>query len=111
MYEDLDTILADQYHNAKRRLKLVKRLRQAFNYQEDLDLCERQIQLTITFYESMIFDKRLLEKKIRIRKPTDDILAKNRVRNTIKNVFAYSTLSYRMMLSYWETYMSFWNTR
>lgn len=111
MTEDLDAILSDQYHSCKHRLKTVKRLRKVFNYAEDLDRCEKQILLAMSFYETMICDKRLLQKRIRIRKQTDDILAKNRVRTTFKNMFAYSTLSYRMMLSYWESYMSFWNPR
>lgn len=111
MTEDLDEILAEQYHTTKQRLKLVKRLRKVFNYQSDLDLVENQIHLTMQFYESMICDKRLLKKKIRTKPRTNDILAKNNFRNVMKSVFTVSTLSYKMMTSYWESYMSFWNLR
>ena len=111
MNDDLDTILADQYHCAKRQLKLVKRLRKVFNYQKDLDLVEHQVHLRMIFFENMICDKRLLKKKHKIKKQTGDILSRKNIRTILKNVFTYSSLSYKMMTSYWEAYMSFWHIR
>lgn len=80
-------------------------------YEKDLDLVEYQVHNNMKFFETMVHDKRLLKKKRKTKKSTDDILAKRGLRNFMKTVIAYSTLSYKMCSSYWESYMSFWNLK
>lgn len=109
--DELDLILLDQYHTTKRRLKTVKKLRKIVSYKEDLDRVEISIQQSLIFFETMIVDKSLLNKKHKLKKQTDDILGKGYIKDSIKYVFAYSALSYRMINDFWKNYMSFWKLR
>lgn len=108
--DDLDAILADQYHCAKRRLKVVARLRKVVNFHpHEAERLEKQIHLSMQFFENMIIDKRLLKKKHKRKKQTDDILNKLDTRAVMKNAFTMYAVSYRMITHYWQSYMSFWN--
>lgn len=110
MNEDLDAILAEQYHTTKRSLKTVARLRRVLiNEQQLADEVETRIHLRMQFFESMIKDKRLLKKKHKRKKHTGDILSKLDTRAVMKNVFAMYALSYRMVTYYWQSYVSFWS--
>jgi alcohol dehydrogenase YqhD (iron-dependent ADH family) len=109
--DEIDHILAEQYHSAKKRLRSVKRLRRIFSYKDDFDLVEHRIEKSLAFFESMIIDKKLLQKqnkKKTKKQKTEDILGKNQFRTLLKTAIAYSNLSYKLMTSYWDNYMSFW---
>lgn len=107
MEEDLDEILASQYHGCLRRLKTIKRLRKIFPYKEDLDRAENQVYLTMQFYENMVNNKSLLNKKVKIKK-ADDILSNKSVKTFVKGIFTLTNVSYSLMNYYWQSYMSFW---
>lgn len=106
--DELDQILADQYHACQRRLKNIKRLRRLLHDKESLDLVEERTYGLMMFFETMIINKKLLKKHKHKKEKPEDILGRNQIRTILKNAFVYSNLSYKMMMSYWNAYTSFW---
>ena len=108
----MDHILAHQYQAARRRLKYVKTLRSLTADNKNLDVVEHQIHKEMKFFENMIHDKSLLHKKLKIKKHrVEDVLAKNFFRQSMKNVFAYTNLTYRIVACYWDNYRLMWRHR
>lgn len=66
--DELDDILLEQFHSARRRLKTVQRLKRLLKNEPSLLELEVKILNKIVFFETMIKDKRLLVKKKHINK-------------------------------------------
>lgn len=106
--DELDYILLDQLHAAKRSKKVVKRIKQLNPNDPLVSIGETLIDNRIQFFESMISDKTLLQKKHRKKKQKDlDILTRNPVYEWYKTVFMVSTFGYRMFMGSVSTYMSY----
>lgn len=109
MNEDLDAILAEQYHTTKRSLKTVARLRRVLiNEQQLANEVEARIHLRMQFFESMIRDKSLLHKKHKKKKTKQqDLITRNPVFEWYRNVIFVSTFGYKMFMDSFTGYMSY----
>lgn len=105
---DLDHILLDQLHSAKRRKKLYRRLRKVMRNEHLLYVGEEMADKQIQFFENMVQDKSLLRKKHKRKKMDDiDILAKNPIYDWYKTIFMATTFSYRMFTDSVTQYISY----
>lgn len=73
---DLDHILLNQYHAAKRQRKLVDRLMKLMKGDGNVVNVSEALDKRIAFFESMIEDKSILTKKVK-RLKCIDVLEKN----------------------------------
>lgn len=106
--DELDCILLDQLHSAKRAKKAVKRVKKLTPSDPLVIIGESMIDKRIQFFESMISDKTLLRKKHKRKKRKDlDILAKNPVYDWYKTIFMATTFSYKMFMDSVSSYMSY----
>lgn len=106
--QDLDHILLDQYHTAKRVRKAGQKTKKLMPNDPLVIQIEMMIDKRIQFYESMICDKSLLKKKHKKRKTKEaDILARNPVVDWYKMIFMTTTFGYRMMVVSVSEYMSY----
>lgn len=106
---ELDEILLDQLHGAKRSKKLVKRLRKLYRKPDSyLDKGEVYIDGRIQFFESMIQDKSLLVKKVKKRKvKQSDLLSRNPVYEWYRNAMFVTNFGYKMFTDSVSQYMSY----
>lgn len=105
---ELDHILLDQLHAAKRSMKIVKRVKKLCANDPLVLVGEGLIENRIKFYESMIYDKSLLYKKHKRKNQKDlDILGRNPVYEWYKTVFMASTFGYKMFMDSISEYMSY----
>lgn len=106
--DELDYVLIEQLHAAKRGKKAVKRVKQLNPNDPLVSIGEILIDKRIKFFESMISDKKLLHKKHKRKKQKDlDILAKNPVYDWYKTIFMATTFSYKMFMDSVSSYMSY----
>lgn len=112
LFSDLDHILLDQLHSARRSLKIVKRVKK-LNPNDPLVHCgEELIHKRIKFFESMVRDKTLLHKRHKRKKHKElDILAKNPVYEWYKVAFMATTFSYKMFTDSVSQYMSYFRRK
>lgn len=108
LFSDLDHILLDQYHAAKRSKKVIKRAKKLLPNDPLVEIGEELVEKRIQFYESMIRDKSLLHKRHKRKKSTElDILAKNPVYDWYKTIFMVTTFGYKMFAGSVSQYMSY----
>ena len=108
MTDELDEILLDQLHNAKRRKKLIKRLKKLFKTEHLLYVGDEMIDRKIQFFEYMIQDKSLLlrkPKKVKIQQ--SDLLARNPLYEWYRNTLFVTTFSYKFITDSLSQYMSY----
>ena len=112
--EELDLILLQQLVSARKRMKLVKRMKiMSGENDPGLNEVEKSIQSTIQFLESMIENKDLIQKK-KINKPkseTIDVLARNPVQSFYRDAFIISMYGMKIMSDSFESYMSFFKKK
>lgn len=105
---ELDEILLDQWHNAKKNKKMIKRVRKLLKDDPVVDQGEERINGRIQFLESMISDKSLLHKKRKKKKRKElDILAKNPVYEWYRQALYVTVFSYKMFMDSVSQYMSY----
>jgi len=106
--ESLDLILLDQLHSARNSQKLIKRIKQLFKEDPNLDALEHQNKVRIEFFEKMIEDKELLNQKNK-KKPQkeSDLLSKNPVWETYRLAMFASLYGYTVMLNSIKQYIAF----
>lgn len=109
---ELDHILLDQLHAAKKNKKIVKRAKKLLPTDPLVLTGEILIEKRIQFFESMISDKSLLLKKHKRKKQKDlDILAKNPVYDWYKTIFMATTFGYKMFADSVSQYMSYFRRK
>lgn len=92
--EDLDHILLEQLHSARRTGKVIKRLKK-FLKDPMLDKGEKANHLRQQYFESMIQDKTLLKKKPKKKKEkSEDILDRNPLYYIYRNTVMATAFSY-----------------
>lgn len=106
--DELDGILLEQLHVAKRQRKVIRRLRRMFGHDSGLEKGEISNDKRIEFFESMINDKSLLHKRQRRKKDKDqDILTRSPIYLAYRNVFFFTTFSYHLFLDSATRYASY----
>lgn len=106
--DELDEILLEQLHAAKRSKKLVKRIRKLFKNDPAIDKGEVYIDGRIQFFENMIQDKSLLLKKVKKKKTKQsDLLSRNPVYEWYRNTMFITNLGYKMFTDSLSQYMSY----
>lgn len=114
--EELDQILLEQYHSAKRRLKIIKRHRILLKNDTELDRLEQQVLRTVKYLEGQIRDKRLFEQKPSKRKKTEkSIFCNNPWFEAYKTAFTVTAWSTRLFSEYTQGYINevskYWKTK
>lgn len=105
MNDELDLILLEQLHQARKNKKKLKRLRKLLRNDPAIDKGEAYIDGRINFYETMINDKTLLNKKHKKKRNKDpDILARGVVYEWYRNIFFTTTLGYRLLMEYMSNF-------
>lgn len=107
---ELDEILLEQLHNCKINKKKLKRIERLTGKDFAIEKGRTYIEGRIKFFESMILDKSLLNKKPkRKRKKTkeSDLLARNPVYEWYRNILIVTTLGYKMLWNYLGQYSSY----
>jgi hypothetical protein len=105
---EMDEILLDQLHSAKSCKKVIKRIKKLAP--TDLKIHEVEIanHKRMMFFESMIEDKTLLQKKHKRKKQKDpDILARNPVYEWYRQSLYVTVFSYKMFMDSVSQYMSY----
>lgn len=105
--ETLDSILLDQLHSARNGQKLIKRIKQLFKKDPNIDALEHQNKIRIEFFENMIEDKELLNQKNK-KKPQkeSDLLSKNPMLETYRLAMFASLYGYTVMIDTMKNYLS-----
>jgi hypothetical protein len=108
MSDELDEILLEQLHAARRQKKLIKRLKRLLKNEHLLYVGDEMVDKRITFYESMIHNKSLLLRKPKKRKTKQsDLLARNPFYEWCRNVTMVTNITYKMFSDSLSGYMSF----
>ena len=98
---ELDEILLDQLHLAKRNKKKILKLIRAMPHEKDLKIGVGVIDKRIEFLEMMIVDKTLLKTKHKRKKCKDpDILTRNPVFTWYRFAYIASTVYFKMIADY-----------
>lgn len=106
--KDLDHILLEQLNSAKNTKKTIKRIKGFFPHDDGLHMVEIQNNLRIKFFESMIQDKSIINKKIIKKKPKEnDILYKNPLIEVYKYTMFISVYGYVVLSEYVKSYTSY----
>lgn len=113
MEKDLDHILLEQLHSAKRSKKVIKTAKKLLGENDTLVIeGELLVDNRIKFFESMIQDKSLLKKNHKKKKTKDlDILAKNPMYDWYKTVFMVTSFGYGIMINSFKSYVSIFSIR
>lgn len=105
---EVDEILLQQLHEARKRKVRVRRFRKRFPNEPLLDEADQLIDGKIAFFESMISDKSLLHKKHKHKKQKQpDILCRNPILDWYKFAFMATNLGYKMLMDSAVNYMSY----
>jgi hypothetical protein len=106
--EELDLILLEQWHAAKKSQKVLKRIKKIFGDVDELQRAINANQMRLQFFESMIEDKSLFDKKIKKKNKHEDILDRNPIYYMYRNSFMAAAFGYMFFSStiqkYWEHY-------
>ena len=107
--DDLDLILLEQLHQARRNKKTIKRVRKLLKNDPAVDKGEEYIDGRIAFLESMIQNKSLLSKKQKKKKRNKDpdILARNPAYEMYRQVLYVTVFGYKMLTDSVSQYMSY----
>lgn len=107
--DDLDHILLDQYHSAKRRLRLIRNIKKLLPKDPVVVVGEEYILKKVEFFESMISDKSLLnKKKSKVKKEcVDDVLYRNPIYTWYRNAYMVTFMSYKMVYDYMQDYFPY----
>ena len=107
---EVDEILLDQYHSAKRTMKVLKRFKKLFPENKELFKAEEANKLRQKFFEDMIENKDVLNKKVKKKdkQKAEDVLDKNPVYYMYRNTIMAAAFGYMFFSSsvqkYWEQF-------
>ena len=106
---ELDEILHEQLHVARHLAKKMRKARKIMGPDPYLLACQEANEKRIQFFESMIDDKILLQKKHKRKKQekNPDILARSTSYEWYRNFMMASNIGYKMMIESFQAYMSF----
>lgn len=106
--EDLDHILLDQLHAMKRNMKLIKKLKKLFPKNKDIEEVEKANKLRQEFFESMIENKSILDKKLKKKEKVEDVLDRNPMYYLYRNTIMTAAFGYMFFVNsiqkYWEQF-------
>ena len=107
--DELDLILLDQLQQARRNKKTIKRVRKLLSNDPAIDKGEEYIDGRIAFFETMIQNKSLLDKKQKKKKRNKDpdILARNPVYEMYRQTLYFTVFGYKMLSDSVSGYMSY----
>jgi hypothetical protein len=107
--DELDLILLEQLQQARRNKKTIKRVRKLLSNDPAIDKGEEYIDGRIAFFETMIQNKSLLDKKQKKKKRNKDpdILARNPVYEMYRNTLYFTVFGYKMLSDSVSGYMSY----
>jgi len=107
MEYDLDHIILEQLHLARKRLKIVKRHLKLMPKDPWLNEGVIIIGKKIEFFETMIQNKELLNKKMKKKKQHDlDILSRSPIYTLYRDVMIVSNIGYRFFMDIAQNYIS-----
>ena len=105
---ELDEILLDQLHVARHIAKKMRKARRVMGPDPALLTFQEMNEKRIQFFESMINDKTLLQKKHKRKKQENpDILARSTSYEWYRNFMVASNIGYKMMIESFQAYMSY----
>ena len=106
---ELDEILLEQLHTARYLAKKMRKARRVMGLDPTLLTLQVMNEKKIQFYETMINDKTLLNKKHKRKKKekNPDILARSTSYEWYRNFMLASNIGYKMMIDSFQAYMSF----
>jgi hypothetical protein len=105
---ELDEILFDQLHVARRIAKKMRKARKVMGPDPYLLSCQEANENRIQYFETMIDDKTLLHKKHKRKKQQNpDILARSTSYEWYRNFMVVSNIGYKMMIDSFQAYMSY----
>ena len=106
---ELDEILLEQLHVARHIAKKMRKARKVMGPDPTLLICQAMNEKKIQFFENMINDKTLLQKKHKRKKTNKDpdILARSTSYEWYRNFMIASNIGYKMMIDSFQAYMSF----
>ena len=107
--DELDIILLEQLHQARRNKKTIKRVRKLLSNDPIIDKGDEYIDGRIAFFETMIQNKSLLDKKQKKKKRNKDpdILARNPVYEMYRQTLYFTVFGYKMLSDSVSGYMSY----
>lgn len=107
--DELDLILLEQLQQARRNKKTIKRVRKLLSNDPAIDKGEEYIDGRIAFFETMIQNKSLLDKKQKKKKRNKDpdILARNPVYEMYRQTLYFTVFGYKMLSDSVSGYMSY----
>ena len=106
---ELDEILLEQLHVARHIAKKMRKARKVMGPDPYLLSCQQMNEKRIQFFESMINDKTLLQKKHKRKKKEKDpdILARSTTHLWYRNFMMASNIGYKIMIESFQAYMSY----
>ena len=105
---ELDEILLEQLHTARYIAKKMRKARRVMGLDPTLLALQVINDKRIQFYETMINDKTMLQKKQKRKKVSKDpdILARSTPYEWYRNFMIASNIGYKMMIDSFQAYMS-----
>ena len=105
---ELDEILHEQLHVARHLAKKMRKARKVMGPDPSLIAFQDGNEKRIQFFETMINDKTLLQKKRKKKKVSKDpdILARSTPYEWYRNFMIVSNIGYKMMIESVQAYMS-----
>jgi hypothetical protein len=105
---ELDEILHEQLHVARHLAKKMRKARRVMGPDPTLLICQDMNEKRIQFFENMIDDKTLLQKKHKRKKQENpDILARSTSYEWYRNFMMASNIGYKIMVDSFQAYMSY----
>ena len=107
---ELDEILLEQLHIVRYLAKKMRKARRVMGPDPTLLTLQQMNEKKIQFFESMINDKTLLQKKHKRKKKTPkdpDILARSTSYEWYRNFMIATNIGYKMMVESFQAYMSY----
>lgn len=111
---EVDEILLEQLHVARHIAKKMRKARKVMGPDPTLLICQEMNEKRIQFLESMLLDKTLLHKKVKIKKKKErdpDILARGIFHDWYRNVYIVTKVGYTMMVDSFQAYMSLFSNK
>ncbi len=106
---ELDEILHEQLHVARHIAKKMRKARRVMGPDPTLLTLQGMNEKRIQFFETMIDDKTLLQKKHKRKKKekNPDILARSTSYEWYRNFMLASNIGYKLMVESFQAYMSY----
>jgi len=110
--DELDHILVEQLHSARKSLKTVKRHLKLMPTDPWLIRGVPQIENRIQFFESMIQNKELIKKKKKKKKDRNsDILLRSPIYTLYRDAMIVTNIGYRFFVDMAQNYISLYTSK